>query len=105
MIGGDFNLVRSALDKSSRVADERLIRAFNDFIGDLGLIEIHRGGTRFTWTNKQENPVQSNIDRVLVATEWESRFPLTSLSSLTRLGSDHCPLLLDSEESITQLQR
>ena len=44
MIGGDFNLVRSALDKSSRVANERLIRAFNDFIGDLGLIEIHRGG-------------------------------------------------------------
>ena len=79
MIGGDFNLVRSALDKSSRVADERLIRAFNDFIGDLDLREIHRMGPKFTWTNKQENPVQSNIDRVLVAIEWESRFPLTSL--------------------------
>ena len=45
--------------------------------------------------------MQSNIDRVLIATEWETRFPLSSLTSLTRLGSDHCPIMLDTGESNT----
>jgi hypothetical protein len=29
------------------------------------------GGNRYTWTNKQENPIRSNLDSVLVTKEWE----------------------------------
>ena len=67
---------------------------FNNFIEKFELRELHRGGSKYTWTNKQEVPIQSNIDRVLVSTEWEEKFPLATLTSLTRLGSDHNPLLL-----------
>ena len=35
-----------------------------------------------------------NIDRVLMSIEWKTRFPLCTLRTLTRIGSDHCPLLL-----------
>ena len=38
----------------------------------------------------------SNLDRVLVSTDWEEKFPLTTLTSLVRVGSDHKPLLLDT---------
>jgi exonuclease III len=71
------------------------MRAFNNYIENSNLREIHRVAARFTWTNMQENPVQSNIDRVLVTTRWEHKFPLSSLNSLTRVGSDHCPMILD----------
>ena len=42
---------------------------FNNFIEKFELRELHRGGSKYTWTNKQEVPIQSNIDRVLVSTE------------------------------------
>jgi hypothetical protein len=83
-------------DKSTGVGDQRLIDAFNSFIETHHLREIHRVGPRFTWTNKQSNPVMSNIDRILASTEWDLKFPTSCLNTLTRVGSDHCPLLLDT---------
>jgi hypothetical protein len=39
------------------------------------------------------------LDRFLVSTEWEERFPLCFSKGLTRVGSDHCPIVLDSGEN------
>jgi hypothetical protein len=36
------------------------------------------------------------LDRVLASVEWEQKFPLVSVRALTRSGSDHTPLLIDS---------
>lgn len=93
-MGGDFNLIRYEEDKSSGHGDQRLIFLFNDFIGRLGLREIARTGARYTRTNKQLNPIMSNIDRVLSSTTWEQKYPLSILSSLTRVGSGHYPILI-----------
>jgi len=41
----------------------------------------------------------------LASTEWEEKFPLTTLSSLTRIGSDHTPLLLDTGDLKKQQAR
>jgi hypothetical protein len=68
---------------------------FNNFINDTALINIVRGDSMFTWTNKQNNPIRSVMDRVFVSKEWEQKFPKVKLMTLTRVGSDHCPLLLD----------
>jgi hypothetical protein len=48
---------------------------FNLFIDLHQLQEIRRSGVKFTWTNKQANPVLVNLDRILVSTEWEAKFP------------------------------
>jgi hypothetical protein len=72
--------------------------AFNSFIETRCLRKIHRGA-RFTWSNNQEVLVLSNIDRVLKSTEWEAKYPLCTLSALTRIGSDHSPLLLNMGEN------
>ena len=105
VIGGDFNLIRTLDDKSTKTGSEKLMKLFNDFIEKFDLRDLHRGGGKFTWTNKQTNPIQSNIDRVLVSTEWEEKYPMATLSALTRIGSDHTPLLLDDEEQRIQRQR
>ena len=36
------------------------------------------------------------MDRVLASTEWEQKYPLVAVQALTRVGSDHTPLLVDS---------
>jgi hypothetical protein len=64
----------------------------------MSLREINRTGSRFTWTNKQLSPIRSILDRVFVSPSWEQNFPLCSLSAVTRVGSDHNPLLLDDGE-------
>ena len=98
VIGGDFNLIRELGDKSSTNCDHSLIDLFNTFIGENHLREIKRSGAKFTWTNKQAGPVLANLDRFLVSTNWEERFPLCAAWSLTKVGSDHSPIILDSGE-------
>ena len=79
---------------------------FNDAIARMALREINRSGARFTWTNKQLNPVRSVLDRVFVSPEWDAQFPLASLLAETRIGSDHTPLVLDfGEGSQTRSKR
>jgi endonuclease/exonuclease/phosphatase family metal-dependent hydrolase len=93
---GDFNLIRGAQDKNNSNINWTLVNAFNDTIARLALREVARSGARFTWSNRQRNPVRCVLDRVLVSPEWELQFPLLSLRATTSLGSDHSPLVLDS---------
>jgi hypothetical protein len=77
LIGGDFNLIRAMGDKNNDNIDVGLMTLFNDFIDFHQLRELVRSGERYTWTNKQLNPIMSVLDRVLVSTEWESLSPWT----------------------------
>lgn len=96
--GGDFNLIRRVEDKSSNNINYNLIDSFNGFIADNNLMEIKRGGPRFTWRNKQFCPIIVELDRILILTNWEARFPFCMSCSLTRVGSNHCPIVLDTRE-------
>jgi hypothetical protein len=98
VVGGDFNLIRGPEDKSNDNINWHRVHLFNDCIANLALREIRRLGARFTWSNKQLNPIRSVLDRVLVSPEWEARFPLVTLTAETCIGSDHAPLILDSGE-------
>jgi hypothetical protein len=71
---------------------------FNDFIRDNGVKELLMKGGRFTWTNKQHNPVMSVLERVLVCPRWDQFYRRTSCESLTRVGSDHCPLVVNTDD-------
>ncbi|PUZ66691.1 hypothetical protein GQ55_3G350400 [Panicum hallii var. hallii] len=85
ILGGDFNLIRKESEKSSELYNHTLIAQFNEFIGKHLLREVTRVGSKYTWTNKQLAPVLVNLDRFLMTT-W----------GLTRVGSDHSPIILDS---------
>jgi hypothetical protein len=39
------------------------------------------------------DPIRSVLDQVFVSVEWEMAFPLCALCAITRIGSDHSPLL------------
>jgi exonuclease III len=98
IIGGDFNMIRFTWEKSSGNVTQMWMDAFNDFIRDNGIKEMMRKGNKFTWTNKQINHVMSVLDRVLVCPRWEQWYRKASCETLTRVGSDHCPILVNTDD-------
>ncbi|KAK1698474.1 hypothetical protein QYE76_015171 [Lolium multiflorum] len=100
IMGGDFNLIRAAEDKNNNNLNWPLMDLFNANIAAWALREIPRTGARFTWTNRQLNPVRSALDRVFVSPSFEALFPRCSLSAETSLGSDHTPLVFDTGEGL-----
>jgi hypothetical protein len=100
VVGADFNLIRGAEDKNNNNINWPRIHLFNDCIARLALRELKHSGARFTWSNKKVNPVRSVLDRVFISPEWETHFPMATLSTETRIGSDHTPLILDSGEGL-----
>jgi endonuclease/exonuclease/phosphatase family metal-dependent hydrolase len=98
IIGGDFNLIRFEWEKSSDNTHHVWMDAFNDFIRDNGVKELMRKGSKFTWTNRKTKPVMSTLDRVLVCPRWDRFYRRASCDTLTRVGSDHCPILVNSDD-------
>jgi hypothetical protein len=69
---------------------------FNAVIDSFDLREIELTGRQFTWANSLPKPTFEKLDRVLMTTEWEFKYPLVSVRALERGLSDHTPLLLDT---------
>jgi hypothetical protein len=95
IIGGDFNILRHRKEKNNDRFNDRWPFLFNVVIDSFDLREIELTGRQFTWANSLPNPTFEKLDRVLMTTEWEFKYPLVSVRCLDRGISDHAPLLLD----------
>jgi endonuclease/exonuclease/phosphatase family metal-dependent hydrolase len=102
MIGADFNMIQYAHEISSGSEYTIWLDMFNSFINDTSIMESVRGGSRFTWTNKLDNPIRSNLDRIFVYKCRDQQYPRVRVVTLTRVGSDHNPLILDDGTKIDQ---
>jgi hypothetical protein len=72
---------------------------FNSIIDGLSLQELEMSVRRFTWANALPNPTYEKLDQILVSTEWEQKFPLANVITLSRDISDHTPFLLDTGQA------
>lgn len=61
-------------------------------------------GRQFTWASSLPNPTYEKLDRILVATEWDNKYPLSTVVALNRDISDHTSLLLNTSELSTCTQ-
>jgi endonuclease/exonuclease/phosphatase family metal-dependent hydrolase len=104
VVGGDFNLICASGDKSNDNIYWPRVRRLNEAIATMALRELCHVGAWFTWTNQQLKPIRCALDRVLVSPSWEAVLPLCSLTTVTRISSDHTPLLLDSGEEAPRRQ-
>ncbi|CAN0918454.1 hypothetical protein LINGRAHAP2_LOCUS30872 [Linum grandiflorum] len=64
------------------------------FVGDFNLIHNSLCGRSFTWTNFQANPTMSRLDRVLINSDWKTRFPDCTITVLLRVYSDHNSVMI-----------
>ena len=90
--GGDFNIIRNSSEKSNDKFNGKWPFLFNAVIDSLNLRELLMSGRKFTWSNSLETPTFERLDRVLMSTEWEQKFPLATVVALSR----EIPLLLNS---------
>ena len=79
IIGGDFNIMRRPQDKSKDNFEAKWPDLFNMVIQTLDLREIEMSGHQYTWASSGDDPTFEKLDRVLVSTEWEQKFPLTTV--------------------------
>ncbi|KAJ6341151.1 hypothetical protein OIU78_009342 [Salix suchowensis] len=102
---GDFNDIVCASEKCGGNHDSGG-SAFVDWIDRNHLIDLGFSGSKFTWCNKRnaEGIIWKRIDRGLSNSAWRLLFPEAHLSHLTRINSDHCPIMirLDSNHSINR---
>jgi exonuclease III len=96
IVGGDFNIIRKSQEKNNNRYNDKWPFLFNAVINSLDLRELELSGRQFTWANRLQNPTYEKLDRILVSTEWELKYPKVTVHALTREVSDHTPLLLDT---------
>ncbi|GAV70297.1 hypothetical protein CFOL_v3_13795 [Cephalotus follicularis] len=60
---------------------------------DLGFV-----GPKFSWSNLQSlsRLIMERLDRALANTNWKVLFPNNMVSNLSRMSSNHCPILMDT---------
>ena len=56
-------------------------------------------GRHYTWVGAGDNPTFEKLDKVLVSTDWEDKFPLSTVQSRDRDIFDHTPLVLNTGAS------
>ena len=59
---------------------------FNAIIDSLNLREVHMTGRQFTWANSLPEPTYEKLDRVLMDTDYESKYPLVTVRDLAYRG-------------------
>ena len=99
LIGGEFNILRSSQEKNNNNYEHRWPFLFNTIIDGLNLWELQLSGRQYTWANSLQTPMYEKLDRILMATEWEQKYPLSNVIALTCDISDHTPLLLNTGDS------
>jgi exonuclease III len=83
IVGGDFNIIRNPSENNNSRYNDKWPLLFNAIIETLNLRELVLTGRRYTWTNYVEVPTYEKLDRILVTTDWEQKFPLASVQALT----------------------
>ena len=58
-------------------------------------------GRQYIWANNRTVPTYEKLDRMLIDTVWENKYPLVSVHALEHIDalSDHAPILLDTGET------
>lgn len=64
-LGGDFNVIRVSQHKRRGSRITRSMRGFNSFVNNCTLIDLPLMNARFIWSNFQEFPSYSRLDRFL----------------------------------------
>jgi hypothetical protein len=99
LMAGDFNSVCSPLERSTlnMTPNEDI---FNEMVWDFSLQEIPLLDRVFTWTNMQNPPILSKLDRVLINAEWNNSLPNSVVILFQELPRIISPLKIEVSTNI-----
>jgi hypothetical protein len=70
----------------------------------MNLRELELTGRKFTWANHLQNQTFEKLDRILVCTDFESKYPGATVQALNREISDHTPLFCNTNNPSSAYQ-
>lgn len=97
---GDFNIVRFPSERSGAHPLNSQMLKFSSFISNHWLIDLQLSGAMFTWTNNQEIPSKSILDRFLLLSPWLDHLGVPLQWALPTPDSNHLPILLNHEDEL-----
>lgn len=100
LIVGDFTLTRYPENRNKPGGDINNMMVFNEAISQLAIEEIPLHGQRFTWSNKQENPLLQRLDWFFTSASWMLKYPETIATTLSRDTSNHVPCLISIKTQV-----
>ena len=81
-----------------RRKEKRKIECFQEMINSCGLNVAHYKGQKLTWYGIKEGElIKERLDRALVNLEWMEAFPNMQVLNLVAIGSDHCPIVVNTD--------
>ncbi|KAK2429733.1 hypothetical protein QL285_028147 [Trifolium repens] len=95
---GDFNVILGAHEYRGSFSPARLpIEDFQQWTDTFNLIHLPTRGAEFTWHNGRggNGYTEKRLDRAICNQFWLDSCCSSSVTALTRVSSDHFPLLLD----------
>ena len=90
-------MMRFPSERSGSVYFTIAMHQFSAFISEQSLVDLPLVGGTFTWSNSREVASRSRLDRFLLSTDWEENFLSVCQRHLSRLLSDHFPILLEGK--------
>jgi hypothetical protein len=102
---GDFNTVLGSHEHKGIHEPARLpMNDFQHWSDSNNLIHLHTKGAAYTWSNgrRGRNKTQKRLDRVIVNHDWINACQTINVCTLTKLRSDHFPLLFEFQTQTAQ---
>lgn len=99
LIAGDFNAVRKHAERSSGRATRLEREMFAGLVDEFGLLDFERQGPHFTFSNGQDHPTCSRLDRFLANVQWFESFGDHIEKVRGYFKSDHRLLILQETEA------
>lgn len=96
LLGRDFNTVKCRQEKLGFHFDTGSMSDFASFINDSQLLDLQLGGRKYTWY-KTNGKSMSRLDRFLLSQDMANLLGNCSQTELKRSFSDHCPIILKSD--------
>ncbi|KAJ1387510.1 Endonuclease/exonuclease/phosphatase superfamily [Sesbania bispinosa] len=96
-IMGDFNELLSQAEKDGlHPQNMKGMDLFNCFVSDLGLMDLHLKGCKYTWVSNPRNGfiTREKLDRVLVNWPWRDLYSNAMAIALPPNSSDHSPIIM-----------
>ena len=99
---GDFNEILSSTDKcGGNLVNMKRAQIFKDCLDVCNLIDLGFQGPKYTWVNKLDigHFIQECLDRAFANQEWFDLYSEASITHLTRVHSDHYPIIINLDKS------
>ena len=101
----DFNEILCSEERNGQIP--RSLQPMQDFQSTLlhcGLVDLGFQGNRYTWRNGRHEDafVEQQLDRACALEDWRDLYPQTKVFHTSATYSDHDPILLNTELTLTR---